>query len=132
MRPRLLIVHENDSVRHSMHNSLVGEHCEVVSIATASDAFGLIAKEKFDGIVVNLESSDDLYVLMAGIRGFQPGTMIVAVSDSLDPQQLDLYYRLRGNAVTKQRNIKEIVQFLPTHPERDALEIWIGGQRKFS
>ncbi len=46
--------------------------------ATAADAFALIVKEEFDGLVINLESSEDLYKLIAGIPDFQPGAMLTS------------------------------------------------------
>ncbi|MFZ0560761.1 MAG: hypothetical protein WBD45_11015 [Terriglobales bacterium] len=121
MKPKVLIVHENDSIRELMHDSLADD-CDVISIATVSDAFTQVARERFDGIVVNLESSESLYMLIAGIHSFQPGAMLVAAGDPLNKRHLDLYRRLRGNAVVKPFDITQIIQFLPAPSREDGME----------
>jgi DNA-binding response OmpR family regulator len=110
-RPKILLVDQYDQVRHSIQRSL-GNDFDVLSAATVSDAVGLILREDFNGLVINLRGASDFCILVAATQYFQSSALIVAVSDSLNIQEAILAIRLRADIIVKPSNIREISQLL--------------------
>jgi len=135
MTAKLLIVHENDFIRDSMHNCLKDKDYELKSTATIADAFALILREEFDGFVVDLESTDNVDLLIAGIHNFEPSSLIVAVSNLFNMAQFDLYDRFQGDVLLRPSEITQFPEYLLARRKialRDGARSRLSGNRKFA
>jgi DNA-binding NtrC family response regulator len=135
MKPKLLIVHENDYIRDFMHNSLKGEHYEVQSTAKVGDAVALILREHFDGFVVDLESTGNIDNLIVGIHNFEPSSLIVAVTNLFNMPQFDLYDRFQGDVLLRPSEIMQFPESLSAQRKishRADTKSRLSGHRKFA
>jgi DNA-binding NtrC family response regulator len=114
-RPKILLFEHARDTRDAMRASLENENCDVVSPGTIDDALGQIFAQDFDVLIIDLRTRQaGDRPLVTAMRTFQPGSLLVAVSDSLDIQEFTLATHLQVDFIVGSSDMKDVAELIYT------------------
>jgi hypothetical protein len=91
-----------------MEQSLRMETFDLIVSYNIFNFMRVIQRKEFDVIIINLGQLDELRFLIDPIRFYQPNSLVVGVSDSLERQQSELFERLQGAFILSPDNIGQL------------------------
>jgi CheY-like chemotaxis protein len=80
--PRVLLADDDDAVRNMLQVTLERDGCEVVAVATVSEALSRIATEKFDVLLSDLHmpQAGDGFTIVSAMRHTHPNAVTLVLS----------------------------------------------------
>ncbi len=100
---KVLLIDACGAASEALRKSLTQRNCDVISAKTVLAALSFIKVTSFDILVIDLHvwQVEDGPPLMAAWRYFQSRALVVAVSDSLDLEQLSMTSGIKAHMIVK-------------------------------
>jgi ActR/RegA family two-component response regulator len=113
-RPQVLLFDRSALSRGRMQLALEAGNVVVHSSASVYDGLWFIATAYIDGLIIDLETEriEELRRLVAAVRVFQSGALVVAVNESLNAERVETTVQLGVDYIVKSSNLKQVAEFL--------------------